>query len=305
MDYIIGTIIQYGSDTIPDSWLLCDGSAVSRTTYAELFAVIGTTFGVGNGSTTFNLPDLRGKVGVGKSTDTEFNTLGKTGGEKTHTLTTNEMPSHKHKDAISVGGSQQLETVQYNGSQSGSQYYVETSAVGGGQAHNNIQPYQVTNYIIKALPITPEGTKISELNEATSVNDNDLLVVVDTTNDETKKITMQNLASDIYSNSCTVLKDWTNTTDGVRTLEDDVSKYKFIEFLWGSSNSDVSGSTSSTMIPVYMWLNYFKGEGNTGKPLNIASFSGGNIRAYSLTNTTYRLWENSMSDYYVKVIGYK
>jgi phage-related tail fiber protein len=56
-----GVILMYGAPTAPTGWLECDGSAVSRTTYSSLFAIIGTTFGVGDGSTTFNLPDLRGE----------------------------------------------------------------------------------------------------------------------------------------------------------------------------------------------------------------------------------------------------
>ena len=56
-----GVILMYGAPTAPTGWLECDGSAVSRTTYSSLFAIVGTTFGVGDGSTTFNLPDLRGE----------------------------------------------------------------------------------------------------------------------------------------------------------------------------------------------------------------------------------------------------
>jgi microcystin-dependent protein len=77
--------------------LLCDGAAVNRTTYAALFTAIGTTYGAGNGTTTFNVPNLKGKVPVGiDSGDASFDALGETGGAKTHTLTSSEMPSHTH-----------------------------------------------------------------------------------------------------------------------------------------------------------------------------------------------------------------
>lgn len=64
----VGMVAPYAGSTAPDYWLLCDGSAVSRTTYANLFAVIGSTFGAGDGSTTFNLPDLRGRTPIGVGT---------------------------------------------------------------------------------------------------------------------------------------------------------------------------------------------------------------------------------------------
>lgn len=82
---------------IPPGWLLCDGSAVSRTQYAALFAAIGTTYGVGDGNATFNLPNLKGKVIVGQdAAQTEFDGLGESGGFKTHTLVAGEMPIHNH-----------------------------------------------------------------------------------------------------------------------------------------------------------------------------------------------------------------
>jgi hypothetical protein len=81
-----GVIVPYGAASAPGGWLLCDGSAVSRTTFAALFAIFGTTFGVGDGSTTFNLPDLRGRVAVGQKATGAFTTLGGTGGEETHVL---------------------------------------------------------------------------------------------------------------------------------------------------------------------------------------------------------------------------
>jgi len=93
----VGGIMAYAASTAPTGWLLCDGTAVSRTTYAALFTAISTTYGAGNGSTTFNLPNLKGKVPVGRdSADTAFDVLGETGGAKTHTLTSGQMPVHTH-----------------------------------------------------------------------------------------------------------------------------------------------------------------------------------------------------------------
>ena len=79
---------------------------VSRTTFADLFSVILTTYGTGDGSTTFNLPNIKGKVIVGyNASETEFDTIGETSGEKAHTLTVNEIPSHNHVFTEAYGGS--------------------------------------------------------------------------------------------------------------------------------------------------------------------------------------------------------
>jgi microcystin-dependent protein len=92
-----GGLVMFAGSAEPAGWLFADGRAMSRTTYSDLFAAIGTTYGTGDGSTTFNLPNLTGKVPVGyDSAQTEFNAMGKTGGAKTVTLSTTEMPSHNH-----------------------------------------------------------------------------------------------------------------------------------------------------------------------------------------------------------------
>lgn len=92
----IGCGMDWFTDTAPTNWAICDGRALSRTEYSELFKVLGTKFGIGDGTTTFNIPDFRGRIGVGKSTDSEFNTLGKKVGNKTTTINV-KLPKHTHR----------------------------------------------------------------------------------------------------------------------------------------------------------------------------------------------------------------
>lgn len=151
----VGGVQAYAGSTAPNGYLLCDGQAVSRTTYADLFNVIGTTYGTGDGSTTFNVPNLKGKVLVGyNSSETEFNTLGKTDGEKKHSLTTAEMPTHNHQLWDAAGGNVTFPayTSKSNSNTGGSvttAWGSVTTYAGEGQPHNILQPYLVMNYIIK------------------------------------------------------------------------------------------------------------------------------------------------------------
>ena len=93
-----GGIVPFAWASSPVWFLLCDWAIVSRTTYSNLFSVIGTTYWVGDGTTTFAIPNMKGRVVVGfDTTQTEFDALGEVGGAKTHTLSEAEMPSHKHK----------------------------------------------------------------------------------------------------------------------------------------------------------------------------------------------------------------
>lgn len=91
-----GVVLPYGGSSAPSGYLMADGSAVSRTTYAALFAIYGTTFGAGDGSTTFNLPDLRQRFPLGKAASGTGNTLGATGGAIDHTHTYSDLPQHNH-----------------------------------------------------------------------------------------------------------------------------------------------------------------------------------------------------------------
>jgi microcystin-dependent protein len=153
--------MPYAGSSAPSGWLLCDGSAISRTTYVDLFAVISTAFGSGDGSTTFNIPDLRGRTVAGKDNmgGTAANritaagsgitgtTLGAAGGAETHTLTTAQIPSHTHNVTgnTTASGTSKVSFASTNASLSTQ----ATSSTGGDGAHNNTQPTMILNYIIK------------------------------------------------------------------------------------------------------------------------------------------------------------
>lgn len=179
-----GTSLDYRGSTIPFGFLAEDGSVISRVTYARLFEAIGTTYGAGDGSTTFKLPDSRGRANIGSGTGSGLSarTLGAVGGEETHLLTESEIPSHTHTQnahnhgVTDPGHSHTVLIYSQNSPEgSGGKLYnngdpytpspASTNSVttgvsvnnatatnqntGGGTSHNNMQPFLVATKIIK------------------------------------------------------------------------------------------------------------------------------------------------------------
>jgi len=219
-----GLILPFGGSVSPDGWLLCHGQAVSRSAYPGLFDVIGTTFGAGDGSTTFNTPDLRGRAVAGKDnmggtaanrlnvaltgSTTSANqlitglsttaglsigmkvfgagipagatvltiasgtsitisanatatasgvalrfgvvdgaTVGDAGGSQVHQLTTSQMPAHSHN--VMYANNQGMPAGGNTVAVQGSSQPVAATSTGGDQAHTNVQPTMVLNYLIK------------------------------------------------------------------------------------------------------------------------------------------------------------
>jgi microcystin-dependent protein len=178
----VGMMTVHAGSAAPAGWALCDGSAISRTTFADLFAEIGVTYGVGDGSTTFNIPDMRGRNALGldnmggtsanRVTDAQADILGGTSGAETkdvshdhgaatgsHTLVEGEIPSHTHESAVETGGG--AGSAKVNADSDGAGTPINTGSTGGDGSHshtissdgsstqNVMNPFMAINWIIK------------------------------------------------------------------------------------------------------------------------------------------------------------
>jgi microcystin-dependent protein len=150
-----GTILPYSGVSAPYGYLFCDGSAIPRSAYGVLFGVISTRYGAGDGSTTFNVPDLRGRMPIGSQSGTF--SLGAVGGEINHTLSVAELPAHTHGSRYDQRTPNMVDTI-CSGSEIGgapvpgdiySEWDFPTTSTGGNQPHNNMPPYLTINFIIK------------------------------------------------------------------------------------------------------------------------------------------------------------
>ena len=154
----IGTILPYSSTTVPSGFMICDGRAISRTLYSDLFAIIGTTYGSGDGSTTFNLPNIKGRTLVGYDpNDSDFNTVGKTSGSKTHALVESELPE--------ISGSFQI-----HGQEGGTIFY-QTFGHATGNKQNNYKTTQGGS-LGGAFSYTTPGFKFGNSNAQTRGHNN-------------------------------------------------------------------------------------------------------------------------------------
>ena len=164
----LGEILLFAGNFAPSGWAICDGSLLPINQNQALFSILGTTYG-GNGTTNFALPDLRSRVpvGFGQGSGLTNFVIGQSGGEESHQLSVNEIPSHNHVAAADNSGGTSAtpvgnfpainnEGIQHYGSTSnGAMNASAIGNTGGGQSHNNLQPYLAINYIIALQGVFP------------------------------------------------------------------------------------------------------------------------------------------------------
>jgi microcystin-dependent protein len=160
----VGEIRMFAGNFAPIDWMLCQGQLLSIAEYTTLFQLIGTTYG-GDGQTTFQLPDLRGRFPLHQG---DGFTLGETDGTETVTLTSLQIPTHTHQAVCSPGGGNSGTpvgnywctdpagaTAAYNESDGSGMAGAAVGMTGGDQPHDNMSPFLVVNFIISPFGIFP------------------------------------------------------------------------------------------------------------------------------------------------------
>jgi len=166
----LGQITMFGGNFAPRGWALCDGQLIAISQNSALYSLLGTAYG-GDGRTTFALPDLRGRAPIhaGSGPGLSPRRLGQTGGSEAVALTLSEVPSHSHSaNCVSPGGNSNDAVNNFwaddSGVSSGTYHSGPPTATmnagaignsGGSQPHNNMQPYQVVNFIIALQGVYP------------------------------------------------------------------------------------------------------------------------------------------------------
>lgn len=168
----IGQIKMFGGNFAPRNWALCDGQLLTISSNEALFSILGTQYG-GDGRTTFGLPDLRGRVPMHDGTGPGLTprTIGQKSGSETVTLTESQIPSHSHTarcdasigpghtnvaaNAIWANDAGTSSATYSTGDADANMKNTAIASTGGSQAHNNVQPYQVVNFIIALQGIYP------------------------------------------------------------------------------------------------------------------------------------------------------
>lgn len=152
----IGEMRAFSGSTPPAGWKLCDGTPINRVLYSNLFSIIGTTYGGGDGETTFALPDTKGRTivspGESSATGHTAHTLGQMDGEEKHVVLLAELASHNHaynghgrQDNASGRGCQPLSAYYYPNDGWSGQW---SKGQGSNSQHNTMQPFATCNYII-------------------------------------------------------------------------------------------------------------------------------------------------------------
>ncbi|MEH6534933.1 MAG: tail fiber protein [Psychroserpens sp.] len=171
MEQYIGQIMMFGGNFAPRSWALCNGQLLAISSNSALFSILGTTYG-GDGRTTFGLPDLQGRVPVhaGNGAGLPATRLGQKGGAPTNTLTVGQLPSHNHTAGLGAtnpvgrgeGTTDPTNAYPAEGGNYATAKNVAMAAdsvvigqTGSNQAINNMQPFQVVNYIIALEGLFP------------------------------------------------------------------------------------------------------------------------------------------------------